>query len=239
MPGNTDNPKKEFFPGKEEREDREKHLFCILSEFWIVAIVLESLWIVAGIALFYIFDRLSPSTTGRLDNPPRKGVTGNLNNPCIRSSWGTHAVIRIYSQRTRQPDVRSWLQISGIAALRFTSQIEWWPRNGWISLERDRGSAHRRMESKKKKKQTKKKQKKNMVDFCFVGKLETVITRTWNILSTIVSLLVEITTAVAIKPDRGVNLQLGWITRERVNHWREMKFSNVIEIRTNRCTNRF
>lgn len=84
---------------------------------------------------------------------------------------------------------------------------------------------HRRMESEKKKQNKKKKH------FCFVGKLETVITRTWNILSTIVSLLVEITTAVAIKPDRGVNLQLGWITRERVNHWREMKFSNVIEIR--------
>lgn len=232
MPGNTPGQLQEgIFPWQRgSRENREKHLFCILSEFWIVAIVLESFWIVAGIALFYIFDRLSPSTTGRLDNPPRKRVTGNLNNPCIRSSWGTHAAIRIYSQRTWQPDVRSRLQISGVAALRFTSQIEWWPRNGWISLERDRASTN----GIRKKKQNKKKK-----HFRFVGKFETVITRTWNILSTIVSLLVEITTAVAIKPDRGVNLQLGWITRERVNHWREMKFSNVIEIRTNRCTNRF
>lgn len=138
MPGNTPGQLQEgIFPWQRgSRENREKHLFCILSEFWIVAIVLESFWIVAGIALFYIFDRLSPSTTGRLDNPPRKRVTGNLNNPCIRSSWGTHAAIRIYSQRTWQPDVRSRLQISGVAALRFTSQIEWWPRNGWISLER-------------------------------------------------------------------------------------------------------
>ena len=112
----------------------------------------KSLWIVAWMVLFYIFEQI-PSVTGRLDSFPRERVAGNLNNPCIRAScpprllpsWPFEFIRRKLSRMGNQRSIR--LQIFGVAALR--SAADWSPRNGWISLVPTCHKRISRMNSKK------------------------------------------------------------------------------------------
>lgn len=224
-------------PGKDKPEDlsrtkskqTRKTYFCILSEFWIEAIVLGNLFESLSGWCYFIFSSKSlrsrdVSTVFHGNGLPEIWIILVYEHR-VSPTTLTLVAIRIYSTETQSDGQPTFDPVANIrrSSFKISGRLvasKWLDFIGPCLPE-----ANIPNELKK------------------VGKIRVETrncnNRTWNVLSTIVSMPIETATAMAIKSDRGVNLQFPWITMDRNRLWREMKFSNGIEIRMNESMNCF